>query len=440
MGLLIVVFFLLTPVIILYTAGYRYDWQQHQILQTGVISVDVLPDDARVFLQGTEFTNIPLNFSSDAPATYHFKNLAPGTYQLSLQKPGYKTWERDITVHSKRTTYIQGIHLIKESLPIPIDIDIPVSSQPPPASSARGSFLLIISEVEPVYDVSVFDTRTQQTYPLLRTQASTTPRASWSPTRSMVAIYVTQASTASIYLVSAENPQLISQYTVSTTQAATSFQWGPDGASLIIQDGHQLTRLYVDQTKIMASHVSSSIWHVAADDTVWSFATTTDTLIQYANDDQKLHTQPLNESIETIVNIQPTYTLARQRNQFVIIQPTNQNRQYIPTQYIRRDLLTKNQDWVSWSASEIWSIDSQGNGALLHRTSDHIINVWPLNQYGLLLIATKSGIHTLSPIYYLTHELFRAENLTVIGVNDKIRKIYFLGTVGQTTDFFELSY
>ena len=50
MGLLFLSFFVMSPLIILYTAGYRYDITQHKIKQKGVLSVDIKPTDATVYL------------------------------------------------------------------------------------------------------------------------------------------------------------------------------------------------------------------------------------------------------------------------------------------------------------------------------------------------------------------------------------------------------
>ena len=45
----IAAFFIIAPIIIMYTAGYRYDWQNGLLKETGAISVDVEPKNATVY-------------------------------------------------------------------------------------------------------------------------------------------------------------------------------------------------------------------------------------------------------------------------------------------------------------------------------------------------------------------------------------------------------
>ena len=79
----------------MYTAGYRYDWGNKKIVQTGVLSVDVEPDHADVYLNDVKITkNLPI----------YFPNRAPGTYEIKFLAPGYKEWKKDVTIESRRTT------------------------------------------------------------------------------------------------------------------------------------------------------------------------------------------------------------------------------------------------------------------------------------------------------------------------------------------------
>ena len=89
---LIAVFCIAAPAIILYTAGYRYDFKTQKIKQTGVISIDVLPRSAAVFLNDVRIQkSLPIRLP----------NRAPGAYRLRIEADGYKPWEKDITVESK---------------------------------------------------------------------------------------------------------------------------------------------------------------------------------------------------------------------------------------------------------------------------------------------------------------------------------------------------
>src|SRR3989338_10241367 len=105
---LFLIFFILAPALILYTAGYRYNWEEGRFDGTGVISIDVKPEDAVIELNNTIIKKkIPI----------WLPNRAPGTYHLKISQVGYKTWEKDITVESNRTTFIKNISLLKVGKP-----------------------------------------------------------------------------------------------------------------------------------------------------------------------------------------------------------------------------------------------------------------------------------------------------------------------------------
>ena len=111
---LFALFFILAPLIILYTSGYRYDWEAHEIKQTGVISIDVKTKNASVYLNDILIKkSLPIRLP----------NRAPGTYNLKIKSPSYQAWEKDITVESKQTTYIRNITLFREALPTEIIAD-----------------------------------------------------------------------------------------------------------------------------------------------------------------------------------------------------------------------------------------------------------------------------------------------------------------------------
>lgn len=109
MVFLITAFFVAAPLIIAYTAGYRYNWQTNQIEQTGVISIDVEPRDVEIIING-------IHLEKRSPL--RLTDRAPGSYRLEIKKTGFKTWQKDITVVSKQTTYIKNISLFPNALPI----------------------------------------------------------------------------------------------------------------------------------------------------------------------------------------------------------------------------------------------------------------------------------------------------------------------------------
>ena len=114
------------------------------------------------------------------------------------------------------------------------------------------------------------------------------------------------------------------------------------------------------------------------------------------------------------------------------------NKQILPTQHVFFN--NKTQEWLTWSWWELWTIYDNGTTTLLNRTSEKIHTTLPLDNHGVLLLASDKKMTGFNPGYYTSDELFNNGTINTIGANTEQRKIYFLGQVGQTQGLFELEY
>lgn len=99
---------LLSYFVIMYAQGYKYSFSENRFLRTGAISLKV-NINARVFLNdqlegGTSFFGNSLSID----------RLLPGKYRLSLQKDGYSTWFKTITVEEGIVSDFPNIMLLPE--------------------------------------------------------------------------------------------------------------------------------------------------------------------------------------------------------------------------------------------------------------------------------------------------------------------------------------
>ncbi len=99
-------FFLSAPVVILYTAGYRYNVATRELRQTGLLFLSTLPKGAEVFLDGERT-------GSKTPIL--LKTVIPGTHTILLKKNGYLPWEKELSVESRVTTFAQDVPLFLEA-------------------------------------------------------------------------------------------------------------------------------------------------------------------------------------------------------------------------------------------------------------------------------------------------------------------------------------
>jgi hypothetical protein len=90
-------FVFLLPTILLFTFGYKIDWNTLRILKTGLIWVSSSPEGANVYLNG-KFLD------KRTPAT--IEELMPGTYTVSLLLEDYYPWQSDVEVQQGRVVSI----------------------------------------------------------------------------------------------------------------------------------------------------------------------------------------------------------------------------------------------------------------------------------------------------------------------------------------------
>ncbi|MBU1126698.1 PEGA domain-containing protein, partial [Patescibacteria group bacterium] len=68
-------FVIAAPAIVLYTAGYRYNFKNGQIVRTGVISVSSTPRNAKIYLDGND---------TEKETPFVFKRIMPDVYEVSI--------------------------------------------------------------------------------------------------------------------------------------------------------------------------------------------------------------------------------------------------------------------------------------------------------------------------------------------------------------------
>ncbi len=104
----IAAFLIITPIIIIYTSGYRYNFKRGTLEKTGIIYLESTPRSAKIYLNGVYRDNTPARFT----------NLLPDKYSVEISKDGYYPWHKTIEVQSNLTAFEKNIVLFKQSQPI----------------------------------------------------------------------------------------------------------------------------------------------------------------------------------------------------------------------------------------------------------------------------------------------------------------------------------
>jgi hypothetical protein len=95
-------FLISAPLVLLYTAGYRYHPGLGKIVKTGVVSVTSVPKNSTVFIDG-DVQN------QKTPAT--IDNVHATEHLIRTEKEGYLAWEKTLPVASNQTTFAEDIVL-----------------------------------------------------------------------------------------------------------------------------------------------------------------------------------------------------------------------------------------------------------------------------------------------------------------------------------------
>jgi len=98
----VVVFLVIAPMLVLYTAGYRYNFSSGSVTRTGVLSITTNPRSVDIYLDG-EYTQ--------AKTPEVLKRIMPDGYSLELRKDGYHSWYGDVEIESGQTVQLQSILL-----------------------------------------------------------------------------------------------------------------------------------------------------------------------------------------------------------------------------------------------------------------------------------------------------------------------------------------
>lgn len=116
-----------------YSAGYRFDKQTGTIVETSAIAIHTTPRQANVILNG----------ETQSSTTPFIETLSPGEYTITVQKDGYNTWQKQMTIAPGESLLFPEITLLADSEPKAISVSA--------ASTAKDSVVRELNSAEKNY-------------------------------------------------------------------------------------------------------------------------------------------------------------------------------------------------------------------------------------------------------------------------------------------------
>ncbi len=163
-------FLISAPLVVLYTAGYRYQFGSTHLFKTGVLSITSIPKGASVIIDN-------VLASKKTPAV--IDNLFPGQSKIRVEKNGYSSWEKTLPIQSGNSTFASNIVLFLITSPKAL------LNKPMILEVVRGhdsSIVYLVKQAESL-EVWVYDTASASNHLLTRVEANPKSifHATWSP-------------------------------------------------------------------------------------------------------------------------------------------------------------------------------------------------------------------------------------------------------------------
>ncbi|PIS34770.1 MAG: hypothetical protein COT37_00965 [Parcubacteria group bacterium CG08_land_8_20_14_0_20_43_9] len=108
--LICALFIMVAPIVVLYASGYRFDFKNMRMVQTGGLFLKISLSGATIYLDDNPYKKT--NFLFD---TALISGLLPKNYRVSIRKEGYHSWEKILPVEEEMVTEAKNIILFPKN-------------------------------------------------------------------------------------------------------------------------------------------------------------------------------------------------------------------------------------------------------------------------------------------------------------------------------------
>ncbi len=106
-----VLFFIITPYILLYSLGYRVDFETKKIVATGGLYIKAQPQGATITIDSKISNKTSMFFNS-----VFVQNLLPKRHTLKIEKDGYYNYEKNLDVRGNEVAKLEHVVLMKKNI------------------------------------------------------------------------------------------------------------------------------------------------------------------------------------------------------------------------------------------------------------------------------------------------------------------------------------
>jgi hypothetical protein len=425
-SIFIIIFLIAAPTVILYTQGYRFNFEKGRIQKTGILVISSVPRRADIFLNGKKIEN------KTTPA--RLENILPADYEIKLAKNGYHDWNKRLTVLENSSTFAEKILLWKNSLPSNIInqdfFDYEPSWDRQQAAIITGSHQLILMDFSQNKTRELADLK----------QYSSAKIIGWSKSDKKIILKV--AGKQETYLIF-NTEVLVKEDPVIIPASYQTLKWDESSDNLVYglkQKNLWQFDLFSKKEKMIAQNIIGDFW--IQNNSLFYFTTT------------GLYKKLINKKSPAVLldknRCDGCRFLAEKKSRLFILDDNNQKLQIIDTAGKIRPIIAeaKNLDWLNndvllfYNNWELWIYDlNKKEPELITRVGEPLTQaLWHTQRRHIIFTTDKK----ISIIELDNRELRNVitlanpEELRKITLDYRGRKIYFWGKQKDQTGLFEL--
>lgn len=433
LGIFIAAFFIISPLLVLYTAGYRYDFKNGIIQEIGAISIDVLPKNASAFLNDKKIQGkMPIRL----------KNVSPGKYKIKISADGFYDWEKEITVENKQTAYFKEIKLIKKSSPEKID-----DGQIEQFSLSNNKKYLIYQKIN--VDKQEFylrDLNNNEDTFIFGDEKNKKYNIKWFESSNLAAISTDEATR--IQIIDTNTPELNWDLAKEEKNKIFKWQWSDDNdPEIYYSTKNQLSAINVlTKQKINLGKNNLLDWQIE-NKQVWGIQVSSSTkqlvvtkntfgsnqiflVLGDSNDDDQQNNWNFIKTTDNQILLKKT-----NQSEMLLV---SQNKQY--NFYGEKFLISPyNNWWIMWTPWELTTYSRGEDPFLLNRSGEKLNKVIILDEYNTLGLIWADKVTALFPYYFVNHVLIN-QPINDAEADGENRILYFSGKNNDQIGLWKMTY
>lgn len=430
----IMLFFIISPIIILHTSGYRYDWKYGLLKETGAINIDVEPSNASIYIN---------NIKIQSKMPVRLNDRVPNKYNILITAPGYYDWQKDIEVKNKQTIYVKGISLLKKNEPSLI-IGGNIKNL---TLSYNSRYLIYIKEKNKLTEVWLKNLSGDQAEQnILSLPGEQELKIIWTKNNYFFTVSAADPPYNFVYLVNAEQPDRQFDLIKKIKYPVEQFQWKESGEpelffstklkimSILPRTEQQYIK---DNNKYIDWYMENGqLWTLQAASDTDNIKIICDTLGSNYNFQEK-NTISITEQKIRFVAAESDRIILKKIDlpEMMILTKNNKytitGEKFIASQY--------NNWWLIWTPWEIWTHSKNEEPNLLNRSGEQLQKIVPLDRYNTLALIWSDKTTALFPYYLVNHDLLNYK-IKDAAADPKKKIFYFIAEINNQNGLWQLTY